>query len=952
MMEAIVRLTEQNARLLELQAAQMGRQTTSLIKQFQDLGAKEFTRTLNPTEAENWLKDTVQILDRMGVTEDERVDLVTFMFKGEALHLVGSNRKIVDNAKAYKFEKEQEFLNYVKGKDTSIAEYERKFTELSRYATKLIPDDETRCRRFKNGLDYKIRMKLTGHKYDSYAELVGLAKLFEKDVKEEDGRREFFKKQKTDNFSGGRGGAGSSRSGGQRSQNFRNQSFSSPNRGTGFRGNQASRSTSGSNTGGNQGRVRTCYRCGASDHLIRDCPQPNKGIVCYKCGKSGHIATQCRQQSLSTASSVHSVKNTGEGSSGAMQGGGRGSSGRLMTFGRAFALSMQDAQAAPDVVTGMLTICDKHARVLIDPGSTHSFISPSFMMHIEGVPMIPLDFDVYISTPIGDVVKITNIYRDCMLKIGNNEFLVDLMPLYMQDFDIILGMDWLSSYHASIDCFEKKAVKMLKRGCQGYLAHVVDMEFKGSELSKIPVVNEFMDVFPDELSGVPVDREIDFTIELLPGTSPISITPYRMSPAELKELKEQLQELLDKGFIRPSVSLWGAPILFVKKKDGTMRLCIDYRQLNRVTVKEADIPKTAFRTRYGHYEFAVMPFGLTNAPTAFMDLMNRVFKDCLDTFVIVFIDDILVYSRSREEHVDHLRVVLQILREKQLYAKFSKCEFWLDNVVFLGHVISGNGIQVDPKKIEAVESQMSDNQINKIRAEVKAGSWEDYLTLIEFAYNNSFQSTIGMAPYEALYGRKCRSPICWEEVGERKLLGPEIIEITRDKVKVIRERIKQAQDRQKSYADNRRRDLEFEVGDYIFLRVSPWKGVMRFGKKEKLSPRYIGLYEIIRRIGSTAYQVVLPPELAQLHNVFHVSMLKKYIPDPSHILTGQSIDLKEDLSYVEEPIQILDRKDQVLRTKTIPLVKVLWRSHAIEEETWEREDKMRSQYPDLFNHGM
>ena len=217
-------------------------------------------------------------------------------------------------------------------------------------------------------------------------------------------------------------------------------------------------------------------------------------------------------------------------------------------------------------------------------------------------------------------------------------------------------------------------------------------------------------------------------------------------------MKEQLQELLDKGFIRPSVSPWGAPVLFVKKKDGTMRLCIDYRQLNKVTVKnryplpriddlfdqlhgarifskidlrsgyhqlkvkEVDISKTAFRTRYGHYEFVVMPFGLTNAPAAFMDLMNRVFKDFMDKFVIVFIDDILVYSRSQEEHVDHLRVVLQILREKQLYAKFSKCEFWLDSVVFLGHVISGNGIQVDPKKIEAVVNWKRPTNVTEIRS--------------------------------------------------------------------------------------------------------------------------------------------------------------------------------------------------------------------------------------------
>ena len=205
-----------------------------------------------------------------------------------------------------------------------------------------------------------------------------------------------------------------------------------------------------------------------------------------------------------------------------------------------------------------------------------------------------------------------------------------------------------------------------------------------------------------------------------------------MAPAELKELKAQLQELVDKGFVRPSVSPWGAPVLFVKKKDGSLRLCIDYRQLNKVTIrnkyplpriydlfdqlqgakvfskidlrsgyhqlriKESDIPKTAFRSRYGHYEFLVMSFGLTNAPATFMDLMNRVFSPFLDRFVIVFIDDILVYSRSEAEHELHLGYVLQTLREHQLYAKFNKCEFWLDRVTFLGHVISKEGIYVDP----------------------------------------------------------------------------------------------------------------------------------------------------------------------------------------------------------------------------------------------------------------
>jgi len=221
---------------------------------------------------------------------------------------------------------------------------------------------------------------------------------------------------------------------------------------------------------------------------------------------------------------------------------------------------------------------------------------------------------------------------------------------------------------------------------------------------------------------------------------------------ELVELKVQLQELLDKGFIRPSNSPWGAPILFVKKKDGTLRLCIDYHQLNKVTVKnryplpriddlfdqlkgarvfskidlrsgyhqlrikEQDIQKTAFQTCYGHYEFLMMPCGLTNAPTMFMDLMNRVFRPYLDQYVVVFIDDILVYSNSHLDHEQHLRVVLQTLRENQLYAKLDKCEFWLQEVVFLGHVISAEGILVDPRKVEAILKWERPTNVTEIRS--------------------------------------------------------------------------------------------------------------------------------------------------------------------------------------------------------------------------------------------
>ncbi|KAA3484115.1 DNA/RNA polymerases superfamily protein [Gossypium australe] len=388
---------------------------------------------------------------------------------------------------------------------------------------------------------------------------------------------------------------------------------------------------------------------------------------------------------------------------------------------------------------------------------------------------------ITVISPLGHSVVVDKLFREVPLELQGVVFAADLMELPFGEFDLILGMDWLVKYQARLDCAAKrmvlktgdgdevamignrrdylsnvvsalKAEKMVRKGCDAYVVHVYALEAKGSAVEEVRTVKEFADVFPEELPGLPPDREVEFGIDLLPGTAPVSIAPYRMAPKELVELKAQIQELLDRGFIRPSVSPWGAPVLFVKKEDGTMRMCIDYRQLNKLTiknkyplpriddlfdqlkgaavfskidlrsgyhqlkVKEADIHKTAFRTRYGHYEFLVMPFGLTNAPAAFMDMMNRVFQQYLDQFVVVFIDDILVYSRTEEEHDKHLRVVLQILREKQLYAKFSKCEFWLREVTFLGHVVSAEGIRVDPRKIEAVLDWKPPRSVAEIRS--------------------------------------------------------------------------------------------------------------------------------------------------------------------------------------------------------------------------------------------
>ncbi|GJU46031.1 putative reverse transcriptase domain-containing protein [Tanacetum coccineum] len=209
-----------------------------------------------------------------------------------------------------------------------------------------------------------------------------------------------------------------------------------------------------------------------------------------------------------------------------------------------------------------------------------------------------------------------------------------------------------------------KARKYVKRGCHLFLAHVTEKESKEKRLKDVPVICDFPEVFPEELPGLLPLRQVDFRIDLVPGAAPVARAPYRLAPSEMRELSVQLQELLEKGFFRPSSS----------------------------------------PTQYGHFEFQVMPFGLTNAPVVFMDLMNRVCKPYLDKFIIVFIDDILVYSKDKEGHGKHLKIILELLKTERLYAKFSKCDFWLDSVHFLGHVIDRSGVHVDPAKIEAIKS--------------------------------------------------------------------------------------------------------------------------------------------------------------------------------------------------------------------------------------------------------
>ncbi|GJU05695.1 putative reverse transcriptase domain-containing protein [Tanacetum coccineum] len=287
-------------------------------------------------------------------------------------------------------------------------------------------------------------------------------------------------------------------------------------------------------------------------------------------------------------------------------------------------------------------------------------------------------------------------------------------------FDIIIGMDWLSRYDVTILCGEKKYIE---KGGELFLAQVTEQEPKEKRLEDVPIIRDFPEVFPEDLPGLPPPRQVEFRIDLIPGAAPVARAPYRLAPTEMKELSKQLQELLEKGFIRPSsltiknrYPLPRIDDLFDQLQGSSVYSKIDLRSgYHQLRIREEDIPITAFRTRYGHYEFQVMPFGLTNAPAIFMDLMNRVCKPYLDKFVIVFIDDILIYSKNKEEHGKHLKTILNLLRSEKLYAKFSKCFFWLDSVQFLGHVIDSNGVHVDPAKIEAIKNWAAPTTPTEVR---------------------------------------------------------------------------------------------------------------------------------------------------------------------------------------------------------------------------------------------
>ncbi|TYK28801.1 ty3-gypsy retrotransposon protein [Cucumis melo var. makuwa] len=585
--------------------------------------------------------------------------------------------------------KRQEFLNLEHG-DMIVEQYDVEFDMLSRFAHEMIATEAARADKFVRGLRLDIQGLVRAFRPVTHADVLRLA--VDHSLQERDNSSKVAGKGST---------SGQKRKAEQQPNPVPQRNFRP---GGEFRRFQQKPFEAGEAARGKP--LCTTY----GKHHLGRCLFGTR--TCFKCRQEGHTTYRCPMRLTGNA------QNQGAGSP---------------HQGKVFATNKTEAERAGTVVTGTLPVLGHYALVLFDSGSSHSFISSAFVLHAR-LEVEPLHHVLSVSTPSGECMLSKEKVKACQIEIAGHVIEVTLLVLDMLDFDVILGMDWLAANHASIDCSRKevafnppsmasfkfkgegsrslpqvisaiRASKLLSQGTWGILASVVDTREVDVSLSSEPVVRDYPDVFPEELPGLPPHREVEFAIELESSTTPISRALYRMAPVELKELKVQLQELLDEGFIRPSVSPWGAPVLFVKKKDGSMHLCIDYRELNKVTVKnryplpriddlfdqlqgatvfskidlrsgyhqlrikDGDVPKTAFRSRYGHYEFIVMSFGLTNAPTVFMDLMNRVFREFLDTFVS-----------------------------------------------FLGHVVSKAGVSVDPAKIEAVTSRTRPSTVSEVRS--------------------------------------------------------------------------------------------------------------------------------------------------------------------------------------------------------------------------------------------
>ncbi|GJW22115.1 reverse transcriptase domain-containing protein [Tanacetum coccineum] len=914
---------------------------------------------------------------------------------------------------------------------------------------------------------------------------------------------------------------------------------------------------------------------------------------------------------------------------------GRGNQGN-QARGREFMLGAEEARQDPNIVTGTFTLNKHFATTLFDSGADYSFVSTTFIP-LLGLEPSDLGFKYEIEIASGQLVEIDKVIKGCKLEIEGHIFDIDLIPFGHGSFDVIIGMDWLSNFKDEIICHEKvvriplpddKVRRVVGERPDEKARLLMSVKASDKKQEEIVVFRDFPEVFPDDLSGLPPIREIEFWIELTPGATPVAKSPYRLAPSELEELSGQLKELQDKELNKLTVKnrylLPKIDDLFDQLQGPQFFSKIELRpRYHQLRVHEDDISKTAFRTCYGHFEFTVMPFddiliysktqeehlrevqflghvingngihvdpskievvknwkslrtptevrsflGLAGYYRRFIENFSKIAKsltiltqktlpDGSEDFVVycdasgiglccvlmqrgkviayasrqlkihennytthdlefwvavcvalnlehylygtksVIYTDIRVFSislvrkklndadsiadrvvisdydceiryhpgkanvvadalsrKERKEAMDEsaglqkgLDEIIELRNDGALYyldriwvplkgdvrtlikdkahkSKYSvhpgadkmyydlRDRYWwpgmkkdiaeyvsrcltclkvkakhqrpsgllqqpeipiwkwegiaMDFVTKLPRTSSGHDtiwvimdrltksahflpIREDYKMerlsrlylnetvarhgvlisiISDHDSRFTSRFWQSMQEALETrldmnfrGSWDVHLPMVEFSYNNSYHSSVRCAPFEALYGRKCRSPILWAEVGEGRLIGPELVQETTKKILQIKDRLKAARDRQKSYSDKRRKPLEFSVGDYVLLKVLPWKIVLRFGKKGKLAPRFVGPFEII----------------------------EKCLADPILKVPLDEVQVDAKLNFVEEPVEILEREFKKLKHSRIAIVKVRWNSKRGPEFTWEREDQMKLKYPHLFS---
>ncbi|GKA98129.1 putative reverse transcriptase domain-containing protein [Tanacetum coccineum] len=426
---------------------------------------------------------------------------------------------------------------------------------------------------------------------------------------------------------------------------------------------------------------------------------------------------------------------------------------------------------------------------------------------------------------------------------------------------------------------------------------------------------------------------VEFQIDLIPGAAPVARAPYRLAPSEMKELSDQLQDLSDKGFIRPSSSPWGAPILFVKKKDGLFQMCIDYRELNKLTMKNRypllridDLFDQLQGSNHKSLQHILDQKELNMRQRRWLELLSD--YDCEIRYHLGKAN-VVADALSRKEHNKPLREGYT-KGEVGTSRRWNSMLKWQDLVTLLWQFEDCDHAQVLQVKAEH-------QRPSGLLAKSEIPQWK----LTKSAIFVPMRETDPMEKLARMYLKEAK-------VGEVQLTGPEIVQETNEKIIQIKQRIQVARDRQKSYVDLKHKQMEFLVGDRVMLKVSPWKGVVRFGKRGKLNPKYVGPFKVLEKFGAVAYKLELPQELSRVPNTFHVSNLKKCYADKplAFLLDGLHIDDK--LHFVEEPVKIMDRKVKRLKQSRIPIIKVQWNSKRGHEFTWEHEDQIRKKYPHLF----